>query len=176
MRETRLKCIFRADFSLLPQGFIVGAFISQGSAGSPNHSVFLNNLVTLTNCESLKEIGEMTCVTPAWSSRGQTYRNSFCGTISYFSFRALWFANDIAPPTFFMLFESNSLRKIQGSFIFINHGFCHPCYSLMIWPKISCAFCFCASCRLDRVFSMLLLLWWKYLDLQGLEVRDLTWY
>ena len=58
-------------------------------------------------------------------------------------------------PTFFMLFESNSLRKIQGSFIFINHGLCQPCYSLTIWPKISRAFCFCASCRSDRVLSML---------------------
>ena len=60
-------------------------------------------------------------------------------------------------PTFFLLFESNSLRKIQGSFIFIdiNHGFCQPCYSLTIWPKIFRAFCFCASCRSDRVLSML---------------------
>ena len=60
-------------------------------------------------------------------------------------------------PTFFLLFESNSLRKIQGSFIFIdiNNGFCQPCYSLTIWPKISRAFCFCASCRSDRVLSML---------------------
>ena len=56
-----------------------------------------------------------------------------------------------------MLFESNSLSKIQGSFIFIdiNHGLCQPCYSLTIWPKISRAFCFCASCRSDRVLSML---------------------
>ena len=158
MRGTRFKCIFRADFSLLLQGFIVGAFISQESAGSPNYSVFLNNLVTLTNCESLKEIGEMACVTPAWSSRGQTCGSSFWGSISYFSFSALWFANDKAPLSFFMLFESNSLRKIQGSFIFNNHGLCHLCYSLTIWLKISCAFCFCTSCRSDRVLSMLLLL------------------
>ena len=154
----------------------MGAFIPQGWTGSPNHSVFLNNLETLTDCESLKEIGEMACVTPAWSSRGQTYRSSFWGTISYFSFRALWFANDIAPPTFFMLFESKSLKKIQRSFTFINHGFSQPCYSLAIWPKISRSFCFCASCRWDRVLSMLLLLLWKYLDIQGQEVCDLTWY
>ena len=68
--------------------------------------------MTHRNCESLKEIGEMTCVTPAWSSRAQTYRSSFWGTISYFSFRVLWFANDIAPlPIFFVvwieLFEEN---------------------------------------------------------------------
>ena len=61
-------------------------------------------------------------------------------------------------PTFFMLFESNSLRKIQENFIFNNHGLCHPCYSLTIWLKISRAFCFFASCRSDRVLSMLLLL------------------
>ena len=40
----------------------------------------------------------MACVTPAWFSRGQTYRSSFWRTISYFSFRALWFANDTARP------------------------------------------------------------------------------
>ena len=45
--------------------------------------------------------------------------------------------------------------KIRISFIFINHGFCQPYYSLTIWPKISRAFCFCASCRSDRVLSML---------------------
>ena len=56
------------------------------------------HLVTLTNSESLKEICKMACVTPAWSSRGQTYRSSFWRTISYFSFRALWFANDTARP------------------------------------------------------------------------------
>ena len=49
----------------------MGALISQGLAGSPNYFVLLNNLVTLINCESLKEIGEMICVTPARSSRGQ---------------------------------------------------------------------------------------------------------
>ena len=67
--------------------------------------------MTLTNCESLKEIGKMACVTPAWSSRGQTYKSSFWRTISYFSFRALWFANDTAPLPFYViwieLFEEN---------------------------------------------------------------------
>ena len=133
-------------------------------------------VLTLTDCESLKEIGEMACVTPAWSSRGQTCGSSFWGTISYFSFRALWFANNIAPHTFFMFFESNSLSKIQRSFIFVNHGLCQPCHSLRIWPEISRAFCFCASCRSDRVLSMLLLLQWKYLDLQAQEVHNLTCY
>ena len=46
----------------------MGTLIPQGLAGSPNHSGFLNNLLTLTNCESLKEIGEMAYFTPAWSS------------------------------------------------------------------------------------------------------------
>ena len=38
------------------------ALIPQGSAGSLNRSGNLNNLVTLINCESLKEISEMACV------------------------------------------------------------------------------------------------------------------
>ena len=61
------KCIFRANFSLLLLGFDVGALIPQGLSGSPNFFEFLNNLVTLINCESLKEIGEMVCATPARS-------------------------------------------------------------------------------------------------------------
>ena len=48
------------------------ALIPQGSAGSLNHSGILNNLVTLKNCESLKEISEMACVESARSSRGQS--------------------------------------------------------------------------------------------------------
>ena len=58
-------------FCLLPQGFDVGALIPQGLAGSPNHFGIFNNLVTLLKCESLKEIGEMACVTPSRSSCGQ---------------------------------------------------------------------------------------------------------
>ena len=90
-----------------------------------------------------------------WSSRGQTYRSSSWGTISCFSFGALWFANDTAPPTFFYVLLIIYSRKMQKSFIFINHGLCWPCYSLRIWQKISRAFRFCASCRSDRVLSML---------------------
>ena len=56
-----------------------------------------------------------------------------------------------APSLFYVLL----IKIFRISFIFINHGFCQPCYSLTIWPKISCAFCFCASCRSDRVLSML---------------------
>ena len=41
----------------------MGALIPQGLSGNPNYCGFLNNLVTLINCESLKEIGEMACVT-----------------------------------------------------------------------------------------------------------------
>ena len=165
MRETRWKCIFRAKF--LAQGFVVRALMPQGWVGSPNHSVFLNNLlVSLIYCESLKEIGEMACVTPARSSRRQTYRCSFQGTISYFSFRAQWLANDTAPPTFFMFFESNSSRKIQRSFSFINHGLYKSCYSLTIWSKISRAFRFCASCQSDRVLSTPVLMHWPTLSLR----------
>ena len=50
------------------------ALIPQGLAGSPNYFGFLNNFVTLINCESLKEIGEIACVTPARSFRGQTLK------------------------------------------------------------------------------------------------------
>ena len=48
------------------------ALIPQGLTGRPNYFGLLNNLMTLINCESLREIGEMACVTSAWSSRGQT--------------------------------------------------------------------------------------------------------
>ena len=43
----------------------------KGLVGSSNYFGFLNNLVTIISCESLKEIGEMTCITPARSSRKQ---------------------------------------------------------------------------------------------------------
>ena len=74
MREIRWKCIFRANFSLLPKGFDARPLIPQGLAGSPNYFGFFINLVTLTNCDSLKEIGEMACVTSTRSSRGQTLK------------------------------------------------------------------------------------------------------
>ena len=32
--------------------------------------------MTLIICESLREIGEVACVTSAWSSRGQTLNNN----------------------------------------------------------------------------------------------------
>ena len=48
------------------------ALIPQGLTGRPNYFGVLNNLMTLIICESLREIGEMACVTSAWSSRGQT--------------------------------------------------------------------------------------------------------
>ena len=72
MTEIRWKCIFRVNSCPLPLGFDVDALIPQGLAGSLNFFGFLNNLVTLINYESLEEIGEMACVTPARASRGQT--------------------------------------------------------------------------------------------------------
>ena len=93
------------------------------------------------------------CLVFTWTDLQKLFlRNHFI-----FFFQSTMIRKRYSAPTFFMLFESNSLRKIQGSFIFIdiNHGFCQPCYSLTIWPKISRAFCFCASCRSDRVLSML---------------------
>ena len=50
------------------------ASIPQGLSGSPNYLWILNNLMTLIICERLREIGEMACVTPAWSSRRQTLK------------------------------------------------------------------------------------------------------
>ena len=50
----------------------MGALIPPGLTESPNYFGLMNNLVTLINCESLKEIDEIACVTPARSSRGQT--------------------------------------------------------------------------------------------------------
>ena len=50
--------------------------IPQGLTGSPNYFGLLNNLMTLIICESLREIGDMACVTSAWSSRGQTLNSS----------------------------------------------------------------------------------------------------
>ena len=50
----------------------MGALITPGLTGSPNYFGLMNNLVTLINCESLKEIDEIACVTPSRSSLGQT--------------------------------------------------------------------------------------------------------
>ena len=76
MRSLCWKCKFRANFGVLPQGFDVKALTPHGFTGSPNYFGFLNNLMTLIICESLREIGEVTCVTSAWSSRGQTLKMS----------------------------------------------------------------------------------------------------
>ena len=50
------------------------ALIPQGLIGRPNYFGLLNNSLTLIICESLRQIGEMACVTSAWSSRGQTLK------------------------------------------------------------------------------------------------------
>ena len=57
---------------ILSLGFDVKALIPQGLTRRPNYFGFLNNLMTLIICESLREMDEMACVTSAWSSRGQT--------------------------------------------------------------------------------------------------------
>ena len=54
----------------------MGALIPQGLSGKPNYCGFLNNLVTPINCESLKEIVEVACVTPTQSLRGQTHNSN----------------------------------------------------------------------------------------------------
>ena len=56
--------------------------IPQGLTGSPNYFGLLNNLMTLIICESLREIGDMACVTSAWSSRGQTLNVTTFGKCS----------------------------------------------------------------------------------------------
>ena len=153
----------------------MGTFTSQGWVWSPNHSVFLNNLVTLTNCESLKEIGQMACVTPAWSSRGQTHRSSFWGIISYFSFRALWFVNDIAPYLFYVLwvelFEENPRnfyfhqpRLMLALLLSKDMAENIPHFPLLCFLSItSCSFNVTAA--IVKVFRS-----------PGSIVRDLTWY
>ena len=62
----RERSIGTAFFELI----LALALIPQGLAGSPNYFGFSNNLVTFINCESLKEIGEMACVTPAQCHSG----------------------------------------------------------------------------------------------------------
>ena len=72
VRNLCWKYNFAANFGVLSLGFDVKALLPQGLTGSPNYFGLLNNLMTLIICESLREIGEMACVTPAWSSLGQT--------------------------------------------------------------------------------------------------------
>ena len=55
------------------------ALIPQGLIGRPNYFGLLNNSMTLIIRESLRQIGEMTCVTSAWSSRGQTLKLQVLG-------------------------------------------------------------------------------------------------
>ena len=76
MRNLCWKYNFRANFGVLSLGFDVKAPIPLGLTGRPNCFGVLNNLMTLIICESLREIGEMACVTPAWSSRRQTLKTS----------------------------------------------------------------------------------------------------
>ena len=90
-----LKCNFRANFGDLSLGFDVKAPIPQGLTRSPNYFGLLNNLMTLIICESLREIGEMACVTSAWSSRGQTLKTINTSSIEIFrhltSQSEMWF-------------------------------------------------------------------------------------
>ena len=74
MRNLCWKWNFRANFGVLSLGFDVKTLIPQGLTGRPNYFGLLNKLMTLIICESLREIGEVACVTSAWSSRGQTLK------------------------------------------------------------------------------------------------------
>ena len=73
VRNLCWKWNFTANFGVL-MGFDVKALIPQGLTGRSNYFGLLNNLMTLIICESLREIGEMACVTSAWSFRGQTLK------------------------------------------------------------------------------------------------------
>ena len=93
----------------------MGAFIPQGWTGSPNHSVFLNNLETLTDCESLKEIGEMACVTPAWSFRGQILQKLFLRNRLIFFIQSTMIRKRYSAPYLFYviwieIFEENTTK------------------------------------------------------------------
>ena len=79
------KWNFTANLGVFSLGFDVKALIPQELTGRPNYFGLLNNLITLIICESLREIGEMACVTSAWSSRGK-FVNVFVGLRSFFFF------------------------------------------------------------------------------------------
>ena len=74
------------------------ALVPQGLTGSPNYFGLLNNFMTLIICESLREIGEMACVTPAWSFREQTLKGPKNRVLSCmkFSFYRNWFLHTIS--------------------------------------------------------------------------------
>ena len=118
MKETHWQYIFQANFSLLPHGFVVGVLIPLGYGGSPTHSVFLNNLVSLINCESLKEIGEMACFTPALSPRGQTYRSSFQKNHFIFFFQSTMTRKRYSTPYLFYVLWIELFEKNLKNFYF----------------------------------------------------------
>ena len=79
------KYNFRANFGVLSLEFDVKALVLQGLTRSPNYFGHLNNFMTLIVCESLREIGEMACVTPACSSRGQTWSKKWVNPLTAMS-------------------------------------------------------------------------------------------
>ena len=70
----RNLCWKWTNFGVLSPGFDVKALIPQGLTRRPNYCGLLNDLMILIICERLREIGEMACITYAWSSRGQTLK------------------------------------------------------------------------------------------------------
>ena len=62
VRNLCWKYNFVANFGVLSLEFDVKALLPQGLTGSPIYFGLLNNLMTLINCESLREIGEMAYV------------------------------------------------------------------------------------------------------------------
>ena len=74
VRNLCWKWDFTANLGVLSLGFDVKALIPQELTGRPNYFGLLNDSMTLIICESLRQIGEMACVTSAWSARGQTLK------------------------------------------------------------------------------------------------------
>ena len=74
------------------------ALIHQGLIGRPNYFGLLNNSMKLIICESLRQIGEMACVTSAWSSRGQTLKKYLTNLV--FSFRTVSYGSSFFPLRF----------------------------------------------------------------------------
>ena len=115
LREVSCQCIFKEYFWVLPLGIDWG----------PNHFGFLNNLVNLKICESLKEIGEMACVTSAWSSRGRTLKSQLNKTTRQRTKRMKWQEIQI------MLLSRTIVWK-RWSFDFITESFLSNNWRLMI--------------------------------------------
>ena len=108
------------NFEVLSLGFDLKALTPQGLTGTPNYFGFLNNLITLIICESLREIGEMACVTSAWSARGQTVKNRLCKQTGFvftfesilnFLVKAFGFHSFVVQAGYFVFLQGNQRKN-----------------------------------------------------------------